>query len=146
MSETLTVDVLNADGKKAGTADLPAEVFDVQTNVPLIHRPGSTVASASIDRPPLQERKRLMVVDDEPAVLRLVTRILANDNYDLASAESGEAALRLMDQPGFAGIDLLVTDLMMPGMNGRELAAVVRQRNAAVQLDIIVLKVNKDRV
>ncbi len=38
MSETLTVDVLNADGKKAGTADLPAEVFDVQTNVPLIHQ------------------------------------------------------------------------------------------------------------
>jgi large subunit ribosomal protein L4 len=38
MSDTLTVDVLNADGKKAGTADLPAEVFDVQTNVPLIHQ------------------------------------------------------------------------------------------------------------
>ena len=38
MSETLTVDVLNADGKKAGTADLPAEVFDVQTNIPLIHQ------------------------------------------------------------------------------------------------------------
>ena len=35
---TLTVDVLDASGKKAGTADLPAEVFDVQTNVPLIHQ------------------------------------------------------------------------------------------------------------
>ena len=35
---TLTVDVLDATGKKAGTADLPAEVFDVQTNVPLIHQ------------------------------------------------------------------------------------------------------------
>ena len=35
---TLTVDVLDAKGKKAGTADLPAEVFDVQTNVPLIHQ------------------------------------------------------------------------------------------------------------
>ncbi|ROS76779.1 50S ribosomal protein L4 [Cellulomonas sp. PhB143] len=33
-----TVDVLDAKGKKAGTADLPAEVFDVQTNVPLIHQ------------------------------------------------------------------------------------------------------------
>ena len=35
---TLTVDVLDAKGKKAGTAELPAEVFDVQTNVPLIHQ------------------------------------------------------------------------------------------------------------
>jgi large subunit ribosomal protein L4 len=33
-----TVDVLDATGTKAGTADLPAEVFDVQTNVPLIHQ------------------------------------------------------------------------------------------------------------
>ena len=35
---TLTVDVLDATGKKSGTAELPAEVFDVQTNVPLIHQ------------------------------------------------------------------------------------------------------------
>ncbi|MCU1431787.1 MAG: rplD [Actinotalea sp.] len=35
---TLTIDVLDATGKKAGTTDLPAEVFDVQTNVPLIHQ------------------------------------------------------------------------------------------------------------
>ena len=38
MAETLTVDVLDASGKKAGTADLPGEVFDVVTNVPLIHQ------------------------------------------------------------------------------------------------------------
>ncbi|GEN80850.1 50S ribosomal protein L4 [Actinotalea fermentans] len=37
-STTLTVDVLDAKGEKAGTAELPAEVFDVQTNVPLIHQ------------------------------------------------------------------------------------------------------------
>ncbi|SNS58155.1 large subunit ribosomal protein L4 [Micrococcales bacterium KH10] len=35
---TLTVDVLDAKGKKAGKAELPAEVFDVQTNIPLIHQ------------------------------------------------------------------------------------------------------------
>ncbi|WP_449385734.1 50S ribosomal protein L4 [Cellulomonas soli] len=38
MSDTLTVDVLDAQGKKAGTAELPGDVFDVQTNVPLIHQ------------------------------------------------------------------------------------------------------------
>ena len=38
MSDTLTVDVLDAEGNKAGTADLPGTVFDVQTNIPLIHQ------------------------------------------------------------------------------------------------------------
>jgi len=38
MSDTLTVDVLDAEGNKAGTADLPGAVFDVQTNIPLIHQ------------------------------------------------------------------------------------------------------------
>jgi len=38
MSDTLTVDVLDPQGNKAGTADLPAGVFDAATNVPLIHQ------------------------------------------------------------------------------------------------------------
>lgn len=38
MSQAHSVDVLNAKGKKAGTAELPAELFDVQTNIPLIHQ------------------------------------------------------------------------------------------------------------
>lgn len=38
MSETLTVDVVDTTGKKAGTAELPGEVFDTQTNIPLIHQ------------------------------------------------------------------------------------------------------------
>lgn len=103
-------------------------------NVPIIHRPERRVAGASLERPPLEERKRLLVVDDEAPVLRLVTRILATDNYEVTAAESGEVASRMVQQPGFAGIDLLVTDLMMPGMNGRELAAVVRRINPHVRV------------
>src|SRR4051812_29309064 len=38
MSETRTIDVLDASGSKAGTADLPAELFDVTANIPLIHQ------------------------------------------------------------------------------------------------------------
>lgn len=102
-------------------------------NVPLIHRPGDA-AVGSLKRAPLEVRKRLLVVDDEEPILKLVTRILATDNYDIKSADSGEAALRLIDQPGFAGIDLLVTDLMMPGINGRELGKVVRSRHPRVRV------------
>jgi CheY-like chemotaxis protein len=103
-------------------------------NVPIIHRPDKSAAGATLDRPPLTDRKRLLVVDDEVPVLKLVTRILATDNYEITAAESGEMAVRVMQQPGFQGVDLLVTDLQMPGMNGRELAAVVRQSNPQVRV------------
>ena len=38
LAVSLTVDVVDAEGNKAGTAELPEEIFDVQTNVPLIHQ------------------------------------------------------------------------------------------------------------
>lgn len=102
-------------------------------NVSIIHRPQQPAVGSPLNRPPLAERKRLLVVDDEVPVLKLVTRILATDNYEIAAAESGEAAMRVMEQSG-SGVDLLVTDLMMPGMSGRELAAVVRKTNPHVRV------------
>jgi CheY-like chemotaxis protein len=95
-------------------------------NVPLIHRPGDS--GSALKRPPLAVRKQLLVVDDELPILKLVTRILATDNYDITSASSGDEAVQIMHAAGYPGIDLLVTDLMMPGMNGRELAQLTRRR------------------
>ena len=102
-------------------------------NVPLIHRPGDQ-ATGSLKRAPLTDRKRLLIVDDELPILKLVTRILATDNYEIASAQSGEAAADLVAAPDFGGLDLLVTDLMMPGMNGRQLGVLVRQRFPNVRI------------
>lgn len=96
-------------------------------NVPIIHRPGDT-SGAALKRAPLADRKRLLVVDDEMPILRLVTRILATENYEIMTASSGEEAEEMIAQQGFPGVDLLVTDLLMPGINGRELANLVRMR------------------
>jgi DNA-binding response OmpR family regulator len=96
-------------------------------NVSIIHRPGEQPGRA-LNRPPLEVRKRLLVVDDELPVLKLVVRVLATDNYEIGSANSGVEAAKMLEAPDYPGIDLLVTDLMMPGMNGRELAAVTRKK------------------
>src|SRR4029453_12750818 len=96
-------------------------------NVPLIHRPGDSPGSA-LKRAPLEVRKRLLVVDDELPILKLVTRILAADNYQITSAGSGDEAAQMINAPGYPGVDLLVTDLMMPGINGREVAMITRRR------------------
>lgn len=115
----------------AGTSTVAAE--PPLPNVPLIDRPGSGQGHV-LHRPNLDVRKRLLVVDDEAPVLKLVQRILSMDNYDIRGAGSGSAAVILLDQPGAAPVDLLVTDLMMPGMSGRELAAVVRRRFPSVRV------------
>jgi two-component system cell cycle sensor histidine kinase/response regulator CckA len=102
-------------------------------NVPLIHRPGDQ-AGGALKRAPLADRKRLLVVDDELPILKLVTRILATDNYEVASASSGDDAAQMINAPGYPGVDLLVTDLMMPGMNGRELATLTRRKFPNVRI------------
>ena len=96
-------------------------------NVPLIHRPGDRSGSG-LKRAPLDVKKRLLVVDDEMPILKLVTRILATDNYEIGSASTGDEAAKMINAPGYPGVDLLVTDLMMPGINGRELAMITRRR------------------
>ena len=102
-------------------------------NVPLIHRPGHP-SGAGLKRPPLDVRKRLLVVDDEMPILKLVTRILATDNYDIASASNGEEAAQMINAPDYPGVDLLVTDLIMPGMTGRDLAAIVKGKYPKVRV------------
>jgi len=111
-----------ADGPAPPTVEMPIP------NVPLIHRPGEGDAPATLVRTPLAVRARVLIVDDEQPVLRLLVRVLSVDNYDIQSAESGVEAMKLIDAPNFSGLDLLVTDLMMPHMNGRELGAIVRPR------------------
>ena len=110
----------------AGPTQPPAEM--PFPDVPLIHRPGAAPAPVILSRVPLTVRKQVLVVDDEHPVLKLLVRILSVDNYEIQSTDSGVAAAKLLEMPGFRGVDLLVTDLMMPKMNGRELAAHVRRR------------------
>ncbi|MHB8868659.1 MAG: response regulator [Thermoleophilia bacterium] len=60
-------------------------------------------------------------MEDEPSVLGLARRILTRIGYEVLAADSGAHALeRASEHPGV--IDLLLTDVMMPGVNGKELA------------------------
>jgi CheY-like chemotaxis protein len=65
---------------------------------------------------------KILVVDDEPTVLNLCQRMLQAGGYEVVTAPSGEAALRLARDPQHS-IDLALLDVMMPFMNGIELAA-----------------------
>lgn len=68
---------------------------------------------------------RILIVDDEPQVLGVLKEILTRGSYTVLDARSGEEALDLMAQETF---DVVISDERMPGMQGSEFLAVVRQR------------------
>jgi two-component system NtrC family sensor kinase len=74
----------------------------------------------------------ILVVEDDADVRAYVVETLGGLGYDVLQAESGEDALRLMDQPG--NIRLLLTDVVMPGINGRTLAEQARLRRPALKV------------
>lgn len=83
----------------------------------------------------LPDHRRILVVDDESQITRVLRTALSSQGYDIRTANDGETALEIVkDWPP----DLVVTDLAMPGMDGLELCRRIR---ATTQIPIIVLSV-----
>ena len=68
---------------------------------------------------------RILLVEDDPTVLRVVQRVLSDAGYDIATATHGQDALdhlHAVENSGFPPPDLVLSDMLMPGINGNELA------------------------
>jgi len=83
----------------------------------------------------MPDHRRILVVDDEPQITRVLRTTLSAQGYDLRVANDGETALEIMKDwtP-----DLVITDLAMPHMDGFELCRRVRSK---AEMPIIVLSV-----
>lgn len=79
---------------------------------------------------PLIARRTILVVDDEPGVLELVKIILSREGYHVLTATSGPNALDTCER--HPGIDLLLTDVMMPEMSGFDLVRGMRDQNPSL--------------
>ncbi len=79
---------------------------------------------------------RVLIVEDEPDLLHLLQYNLAREGYVVATAESGEEGLRLAraDPP-----ELVLLDLMLPGMDGLEVCRSLRSRQATRAVPIVML-------
>jgi DNA-binding response OmpR family regulator len=80
--------------------------------------------------------QRILIVDDDPNALRLISYALRRDGYETLTAPSGADALRLLDEEP---VDLMVLDLMMPQMDGLEVCRRVRENPRTARLPIIML-------
>ena len=76
----------------------------------------------------------IMVVEDDQALNKLICRVLVKNKYEVVPAFDGEAALSLLDQNY---IDLIITDLMMPKVDGYDLTKELRE--SGYQLPILVV-------
>lgn len=103
-----------------------------------VYLPATDEEDAKPKRPegarPLEGRETILVVEDETEVRELIVQALKRYGYSVIEAESGERALQLI-QSATARVRLMVTDVVMPGMNGKDLA----QRMLRMQPDLIVL-------
>ena len=78
----------------------------------------------------------LLIVDDEPQVRKLLETLLRHEGYQTLSASSGEEALQLVaQQPP----DLILLDIMMPGMDGYEVASHLKGDQTTASIPIIML-------
>jgi len=79
--------------------------------------------------------EKLLVVDDEPDMLRLLTMIIKDKTpYDLITTNNPVEALELAKKGGF---DIVITDLKMPGLDGIELLNALRDFDADIPIIII---------
>ena len=84
---------------------------------------------------------RVLVVDDQQANLRVVSALLARHGYDVAVADNGPAALAMVE----AQVpDLILLDMMMPGMDGFGVMAEIRER-ALLRVPVVFLTAAQDR-
>ncbi len=82
----------------------------------------------------MDKQKRILAVDDEPNMRRLLEIGLKQAGYQTATAENGQAALDIIKHEQ---VDLVVSDLHMPGMNGLELFAQIRNDYEALPLIMV---------
>jgi CheY-like chemotaxis protein len=92
--------------------------------------------AGSLRRRPLDESSAtVLLVDDEPVVCRSIARCLERSGYRVVVAGSGPEALATLERQG---VDLVLTDMGMPGMNGGHLVGMILERHPHLRNRIIL--------
>jgi CheY-like chemotaxis protein len=90
----------------------------------------------------VEQKKKIMIVDDEPFILRVLKMKLEQGGYNVTTAPNGLEAMKKMDreQP-----PVVITDINMPHMNGRELCDILKKRQEKNPFLIIVITSDIDK-
>jgi CheY-like chemotaxis protein len=111
----------------------PGQGATFRIDLPAIDLEPDEAASVEAKGPAERGRETVLVVEDEPAVLRFAATLLERSGYTVLRAPTGDEAVELArHHPG--QIDLLFSDMVMPGLTGRETAAAVQATRPGIRL------------
>lgn len=85
---------------------------------------------------------KVLVIDDEVAILRLLKTLLGRANYEVTTAESAREALKLLEERSF---DCILTDAVMPQLSGYDFVKEVRSQPRHRELPILMLTCKRNR-
>lgn len=125
-----------SDGAAAAGAAVPDHVpYAAAAAEPEAAELGEADRHAPLPIPHL-ERPRILAVDDDVLNLDVISSILSGEGYDIVTATTGEDALALVHGQHW---ELVITDVMMPGMSGYELTRRIRERYPVTELPVLIL-------
>lgn len=90
----------------------------------------------------LNNNKNILVVDDEPKILEVVTALLKNKGFRVFSADNGQTALDIFNNQNIA---LVILDLMMPGLSGEKVCIEIRKKSR-VPIIMLTAKVEEENI
>ncbi len=91
----------------------------------------------------MEEKYKILAVDDNPINLKLLSRALINSDYEIHTASSGEEALRIARQ---VHPDLILLDVIMPGMSGYEVCKKLQENEQTAYIPVIFLSAKNEAV
>jgi len=118
--------IVEQSGGKITVESTPGEGSTFGIHFPA-HGAGEQPAPVPARRTVRDARERILLVDDEPQVRESVKRLLVSQGYTVVEASNASDAIRIHDAAP-SEIDLLLTDVTMPGMSGYDLAEHLRSR------------------
>ncbi len=87
-----------------------------------------------------EKKKKILVADDDPAILDAVKIILEDEGYEVDTTVDGETVVKMFeDQP-----DLLLLDIWMSGQDGRDICKALKAQQTTKHIPIIMVSANRD--
>ncbi len=96
-----------------------------------------------MEKTPMDEPKRILIVEDDPDTVKLVTAFLVRDGYRVLAVHNGIAGLRMAREQK---PDLVVLDLMLPGLDGWEICRAIREESAVPIIMLTAMVDEEDRL
>jgi CheY-like chemotaxis protein/anti-sigma regulatory factor (Ser/Thr protein kinase) len=113
--------IVERSGGRLDITSKPGQGTTISAFFPIAH-----VAPESVEAAPLSHRARVLLVDDDVAVRGFAYKALNDAGYDVTSVDDAEEALKVASNNG--GYDLIVSDVVLPGMNGLDLVRTFGER------------------